>query len=155
MVALFAQCTKFVCHVTAPPRSFLSCLLISICYFQYLRGHVSKATIRSFIPLHTDSQNQLQNRTVATRTASWSFRPTVRLYGFNRIASCADDFNIPVSYDNFLNYFCGNPSDRAPFSFNVSSERAHTCCRFLFDIEDIVLNLSLLDILLISKKTKH
>ena len=62
---------------------------------------------------------QLQNRTVATRTASWSFRPTVSLYRFKRSASCADDFYTPVSCDNFLKHFFGNPSDRAQLSSNV------------------------------------
>lgn len=58
-------------------------------------------------------QNQLQNCTVATHSASWSFSPTVTLYGFKR-SSCVAAYDTPVSWDIRLEDCRVGGSDHAP-----------------------------------------
>lgn len=60
-------------------------------YFEYLCKREFKIYIiskyvgnASISPQHIASQNQLQNRTVATKSESWSFSTTVNSYGFRQ-----------------------------------------------------------------------
>lgn len=88
------------------------------------------------------SQNQLQNRTLATSPASCSFCRIVNLYDFKRsnfLAARTNDLDTPVSCDNSLKDVRGDASNRAPISSNVHSERKRRVfCHFLVNIEPIV-----------------
>jgi hypothetical protein len=66
------------------------------------------------VPLYTASQNQLPNCILAVQSPSYSFCITVNFYSFNHnnfVATCTEDFDIPVGWDNCRKAFCGHASE--------------------------------------------
>jgi len=66
----------------------------------------SQSLYRLRYPAHSDSQNGLQKRNLATHCAYWSFCWTVHFYRFSRcdfMTVCTHDFDIPFLCDNPLN----------------------------------------------------
>jgi len=94
-------------------------------------------------PLLT-SQNQLQNRTLATSPASCSFCRVLNLYDFKRsnfLATRTNVLDTPVSSDYSLKDVRGDAFSRTPVSSNVHSKsKRRVCRRFLVKIEPIFRN---------------
>lgn len=116
------------------------------------------ATKNSTLTLHIALQNQLQNCTIATRSASWICCISVNVYGFrwsNFVSACINDFDLPVSCDNQHHYFHGDASYRA-VSSNVSYERTRRVFCGFFQTIDPLFDIHLLfDVMLFSKGLKH